>query len=105
MSSQTLGSNGLEGGRRKKKKRREEEEGNRRLKTQLSLQWRRPAGPGPDRALLWSLKCDTLNPTNRESVSRTETLTDRLGMERRSTWKHREACRPKNCRRLNTKSF
>lgn len=62
MSSQTLGSNGLEGGRG----------GSRRLKTQLSLQRKRPAGPRPNHAL----KCDTQNHTNRESVHLTETLTD-----------------------------
>jgi len=56
---------------------REEEGKNRRLKTQLSIQWKRPAGPRPNHTLLWPVNCDTLSKTNRGSVSLTETLTDR----------------------------
>lgn len=63
MSSQTLGSNGQEGGRG--------------LKTQLSLQWQRPAGPRPDPHSLVVSKVWHAEP-DKQRICQSDRNTDRL---------------------------
>ena len=49
-----------------------EKEGKQEADSAAEATLKRPAGPRPKHTLLWSLKCDTLNQTNRASVGLTD---------------------------------